>query len=211
MVTTGLFRRLRAKWRHPQAYRVGFISAGLSSESSFAQAGSYWSEHLANCRREQEALANSFSQAEQASLFVLGAGRLYDFADKSLAEAFSKISFFDADPHCLPYWQKFASKYRQNCSCSYVTGDVSQVLFYWYRGLLEELSTLLKGQLPNLEDKWPLVLEAIEQIPQRDVIDDALDASSFLERESPEAIISLNLISQIPIVWREIVFQALSK
>ena len=211
MITPRLFRRLRAKWHHPQAYSVGFISAGLGEESRFAKAGSCWSDHLTNCYLEQDALAYSFSEIDQASLSVLGAGRLYDLSQDSLAKAFSKISFFDADPLCLPYWRKFANKYQQNCSCSYFVGDFSQVILYWYRGLLEEFSTLLKGQLPNLEDKWPLVLEAIEQIPQRDAIEAALDASSFLEKDSADAVISLNLISQIPIIWQKIVFRALAK
>jgi hypothetical protein len=125
--------------------------------------------------RSREAQRRWVGESSGGRLAVLGAGRLLDF-EHALAKRFEHLRFVDADPLCQPFWK------RQHPRHEPVIADVSGCLAGWTESLPPSAS-------------WQETLSAISR--QRALVPDA----PWLQ--DCHSILSLNLLSQIPIVWQE--------
>jgi len=106
---------------------------------------------------------------------VLGAGRLLDF-EHSLEQRFDHLRFVDADPLCAPFWKRKHPRHEP------VIADVSGCLAAWTTALPRAAS-------------WAETLAAIGSQRAPTVVAPWL--------RDCDAILSLNLLSQIPIAWQE--------
>jgi hypothetical protein len=125
--------------------------------------------------RSREAQRRWVGESSGGRLAVLGAGRLLDF-EHALAKRFEHLRFVDADPLCQPFWK------RQHPWHEPVIADVSGCLSIWASVLPRKAS-------------WAETLAVIAQ--QRAPVPTA----AWLR--DCDAILSLNLLSQIPIAWQE--------
>ena len=119
--------------------------------------------------------AQSRWSASGGRLAVLGAGRLLDF-EHSLAQRFDHLRFVDADPLCEPFWKRKHPRHES------VIADVSGCLRDWTAALPQAAS-------------WQETLSAIGCHRAPVVVAPWLRDCS--------AILSVNLLSQIPIAWQE--------
>ena len=131
--------------------------------------------------RSREAQARWPAGGER--LAVLGAGRLLDF-EHSLAKRFEHLRFVDADPLCAPFWKRKHPRHEP------VIADVSGCLGNWTAALPQAAS-------------WSETLAAIGSQRAPTVVAPWLRDCG--------AIVSLNLLSQIPIAWQERVETHLQK
>ncbi len=169
--------------RHPR--QKDFISQGLGIEARQQKTDGTWQPHLERCRSLQ---TRGFSHGIGEDLVVLGAGRLYDFAAESAAAIFSRIEFVDYDPGCVYAWKNF-QKSRPHISCKYSLRDITSVLEAW--------TVRLAGAR---------TLSEIEQVLC------SLEASAVwngVSEAAPRTVLSLNLLSQIPLYWRDRVHEIL--
>lgn len=140
----------------------------------------WWAPHL-SCSRSfiREKLPR-----EGQTVAVLGAGRLLDIDLEELLDRYQEIHLFDADPGCRRIWKKrYPARYDKTVFGH--TVDITECLTDWtdiIRGASskEDLQNRLQGlQAPS--PKW--------------------GGSGF------DGCISLNILSQIPLYWRDRVMQ----
>ncbi len=107
-------------------------------------------------------------------LTVLGAGRLLDFNKTVLLPRFRNFRLVDADPLCRAVWKNLPKPVDP------VHVDISGCLDAWIR------------QLRKVRKPWPVMLDAIRAVraPQ------AYSAKG-------DALLSLNILSQLQIVWQD--------
>jgi hypothetical protein len=107
-------------------------------------------------------------------LTVLGAGRLFDFNRQALLPRFRKLRLVDADPLCQAFWKGLPVPIEMLCL------DISNCLADW----INELRT---AKLP-----WEETLSFIRQRRPRPAYGAPVDA-----------LLSLNVLSQLQIVWQD--------
>lgn len=158
---------------------------GLGIEARAEKYQRWWSKHLALSREFQQRSFELLSQ-HQLSLAVLGAGRLLDLNREVLPQHFQRVVLYDADRGCLARWRELENGYRGALKLDFVISDLSASLDLWtaqLRGFLEthcaEDAHALCGFLDQLEPR------------------PALDVRDFA------AVLSTNLLSQIPLYWRD--------
>ncbi len=180
-----LFKALQAYsdyWRYP-AVR-DYVRMGYGIEARFRRCRTYWKRHLELSREFQRQALNSLCSFD--SVAVLGAGRLLDVAIDEIFGRFQRIDLFDADPSALRSWQalqkRFGAKRAINFSCCDLSGSIqswsNKLRFFLKHSKSREVSDLVSF----LNE---LVLEKPREI------------------NSYQCILSLNLLSQIPIYWRD--------
>lgn len=116
--------------------------------------------------------------AGSESLLVLGAGRLFDYPVEHIP---SSITLVDADPAALRISKKKLGG-KAECICTELTGTLSD----WQRSLAKCIKS---NPTPDILSKFLRDLE-LNQCP-------ALPRA--------DTVISLNLLGQIPVYWREFV------
>ena len=160
--------------------RWDFIRMGKGIEARYARCSSYWEPHL-ECTRE-------FIEAHVqpgGRVAILGAGRLLDVDLKKLLSQFSEIHLFDADPSAIRTWRKMSGvAFREKVVPRIL--DVTGSLESWSAGLP---SAIRRGELEGYLDSL---------VPQR----------GAWESERFDGVISLNLVGQIPLYWRDRVLAA---
>lgn len=107
-------------------------------------------------------------------LTVLGAGRLLDFNRSALLPGFANLRLVDADPLCERFWRDLKKPLDA------VRVDMTGCLEAWFAGL------------SGLRLAWPDTLEFVR----------SLRAGPAYGTKS-DAILSLNVLSQLPVVWQE--------
>ena len=118
--------------------------------------------------------AQELWDAEGDSLTVLGAGRLFDFNRQTLLPRFRKLRLVDAGPLCQTAWKDLPGPVEAICV------DISNCLAEW----ITELRTV---KLP-----WEETLDVVRKRQARQ----AYGASG-------DALLSLNVLSQLQIVWQD--------
>lgn len=179
----GLIKRCRSIVSHPQ-YR-DFADMGLGIEARYRRCAEYWARHLALSRDFQ---AKHLSRARDGgSVVVLGAGRLLDVNQEALLEHFSAIDFYDADPTLAGAWQSFKGKLNPYQSFAGHISDITCAMQPWTEMLSDFLESGQQGGERGL-------VSLLEQLPL---------GTGALNQVRSDAIVSANLLSQIPIYWRE--------
>ncbi|MEZ5403016.1 MAG: hypothetical protein R2729_25280 [Bryobacteraceae bacterium] len=156
-----------------------FLSMGAGIESRRRNLARYWRPHFAESRRvEAEWIA---SLAAGGSLIVAGAGRLNDL-DEAAARRFERIHLLDADARNCPAWKRFRRRMGPGTEVDWTIADVAGCIHAWVRSL--DLGT------------WDSALGSIRRAA-------AIPADP--PRIHADAVLSLSLLSQIPIVWQDAV------
>jgi hypothetical protein len=173
MVEVTLFRYLAARLRHRDPAVVRYLNMGLGIERRARLLALFWADHLARTRAAQ---ARWVERANGEWLTVLGAGRLLDFNQPAVLPRFSKLRLVDADPLCAKSWKK-VKKVSDTFS-----GDISCCLNQWI------------AQVGQGQGTWPETMRAIRGFgnPPRAAY-----------RASGDALLSLNVLSQLSIVWQD--------
>lgn len=171
-------------WLNPDR----FERVGRGIERRAGALHQHWEPHFARSRRAQAEWAAGLPPGD--ALLVMGAGRLHDFDHEAFAGRFRRILLLDADPTCLPRWERLRENLRGRCEVEFVTRDVSGCLDAWE----EDFSHALKRD-------WEHTLNLLRQTP----------APPAATLEPADAIISLNLLSQIPIMWQDAAEEILHK
>jgi hypothetical protein len=153
-----------------------FIDMGLGIESRYNACQSWWQPHV-NSTRALQVAALALCKKSFPQTTLLGAGRLFDAAPEIFDQSCS-VAFYDADPLCIAHWRKKC--YEEKVTGHYYHSDLTGAMKQW----TEELS-----QSQNL-----LPYEVVTLL-------------QGLRGHPPEiqgdVIISINLLSQIPLYWRE--------
>ncbi len=180
--------------RHPSLR--DFLDEGLGIAARAERAAAYWRPHL-QCCHEFEGDACNILAPKPSTFTILGAGRLLDVPPDVFLRPNTTVNLVDADPALEPYWLRFKGLARlrgaavQPFFCE-ITGRISD----WTIGLEQwirshraasdaDLATFLSS-LPSLPKTAPVLPAA-------------------------EVVVSLNILSQIPIYWRERALKLLKK
>lgn len=176
--------------RYPH-YR-DFLSLGVGIEARKTRCDKFWREHLERSMAFQSRCLQGAALKERAA--VLGSGRLYDIDSVLLCEKFRQLSLYDADPGARLAANRLAKTVRGKNSVEFVLGDVSGTIQTWTNRLKEFLSAHTKG------DTTALGKFLVE-----------LNACPGLALKGNSAVFSINLLSQIPLFWRDRVHQMVKK
>jgi hypothetical protein len=149
---------------------------GFGISARHRRAESYWRPHLALTK----AFVNESLDGLPAgsSVAILGAGRLLDLDVARLRGYRGKITLYDADPSVLPAWRR----QLRDTGVELVIGDVTAVMDRWsaeiraVRGSEATLAGIISGLSAACEDSPVKVADHV---------------------------ISLNLLGQLPIYWRD--------
>jgi hypothetical protein len=157
-----------------------FIHMGKGIEARYARCSSYWEPHL-ECTRQ------FISEHVQPGgrLAILGAGRLLDVDLRKLIPQFCEIHLFDADRSVVRAWRKTSGIAFRDTVVPRI-GDITGSLNAWSSGLSSavrrrELAEYLRSLVPS-RGAW--------------------------EVERFDGVVSLNLVGQIPLYWRDRVLAA---
>lgn len=151
-----------------------FEHMGVGIERRFGRCASWWAPHLAYTR---DFVARHTERA--SSVAVLGAGRLLDLDLRQLLSVCDTVHLFDADPGCVPTWKKQAGEVFSKRVIPHIQ-DITQSLDAWTRGLSKS------RRANDLAQYLYSLTPASVALPAR-----------------YDGIISLNLLGQIPLYWRD--------
>ncbi len=155
---------------------------GLGIEARYLRCKEYWKRHLDLSKEFQIRCLEGISGD---SIAVFGAGRLLDLPAEKLAGMFREIHFFDADPTLAGTWEDFRRRLRQNQALHSHLIDVTGVLEHW----TAEMNQIVRGkQQGSLRDCIAFLTSAMAKAPEVPQMD---------------CSISLNILSQLGIYWRE--------
>ncbi len=147
---------------------------GLGIETRSEKLCAYWSPHQERTKAVQRRW-----EASGGLLTVLGAGRLLDFDASVMLERFDRFRLVDADPLCRSAWDSRITKPFES-----VFTDVSGCIDDWVAGL--------PFRIPR-GASWGETLDIIRGY------DDPPPAYDSLS----DAVLSLNLLSQLPVGWQD--------
>ena len=167
------FRYLAARLRHRDPAAGRFLRQGLGIEKRARRLRKFWEPHL---ERSKAAQRRWIAEVAGVDLAVLGAGRLFDFAADTLPTRFERALLIDADPSCADHWGGLA------CQVEPRIGDLTGCAERWQR------------ELDGLHGGWAETLEQIRQTPKPG--DRAMPLAA-------DAVLSLNVLSQLPIGWQD--------
>jgi hypothetical protein len=153
---------------------------GKGIEARYARCSSYWEPHLSCTRRF---IAEHVQPGGR--LAILGAGRLLDVDLKNLIPQFSEVHLFDADRSVVRVWREASGRVFRDTVVPRI-GDVTGSLQGWSAGLSS----------------------AIRQDNLCEYLDALSPAHGAWEFERFDGVISLNLVGQIPLYWRDRVLAA---
>ena len=157
-----------------------FVDMGLGIAARQKKARRAWAAHLELSRALQaEALVADPALQE---IVILGAGRLYDVPLERFATQAKKISLYDADPSAVARWREVSGRWPGVKITGYEQ-ELTGVLHEWTR-LLSAVA--LRGELNA-------VVAQLENLP----------APTCAIRHPGSLVVSLNLLSQIPLYWRD--------
>lgn len=180
-----LFRYLAARLRYrghgPAAGR--FLRSGLSLAARSRELADAWAPHYDHCRAAQRRW-----DATGIDLAILGAGRLADLDASSLAPRFRRALLIDADPASQSHWRRSGFTEIEPR-----IGDLTGVIASW--------AARLETSPPRAT--WDATLDRI-----RAIVDPAADSPMPF---AADAVLSLNVLSQLPIAWQDMVERYLQR
>lgn len=218
-----VFRYLYHKITAKEAAALGFVDAGFGIEQRARRFSRSWQPHLHRCKELQARwiqrigtskaggiVSRGQSTRLEGRLSIVGAGRLFDLNREAVCRVFDEIVLFDGDPSAIRYWRAFERRVGAQVRVVQRIGDVTRVLRPWATRLRDEIAQSV-AEFETQEQRWNRVVELVRLIPLRTGRE--LPNSLFVENggQVPRAILSLNILSQLPICWQEIVDRELQK
>lgn len=147
---------------------------GRGIQARHERCRAWWEPHI-RCTRE----FIERSVPPSSSVAVLGAGRLLDLDLDLLSEQCTEVHLFDADPTCVAEWKRHAGR-RYNKSVIPHTVDLTDTLEAWSREIRVVSHADYERALGQLVAPLPTWAE-----------------TNF------DGVLSLNLLGQIPLYWRD--------
>ena len=172
---------------HPE-YR-DFLDMGMGIKARYARCKRDWNPHLERSKSFQARLLSQPHYAE--SLIILGSGRLLDFDTKLIAKTSKHITCVDADPSAK---QVALKKLSAVCQVDYLSLDITGSLQRWSRELQNYIFRLGR------------------ECPKHEVakfLTDIRCSLPIISLPDNSTLLSLNLLGQIPLYWRDRVFALL--
>ena len=192
-----LARYVAAAWRFPQGHSLGFLRMGLGIEHRAVRHRDAWRSHIEASQGAERRWLSDIRGKKLGSVAVIGAGRLYDCALHDLCRCFSAIHLIDADPACLPAWRKARTAYPDTAFHFHLV-EITGRLTDWSK----RFSAAAKKR------NWTASLKELEEIGAESAeFTSPLDR--FLAEHQPDAVLSLNLMSQLPVMWQDLVERVL--
>lgn len=144
----------------------------------------YWSKHL----ELSKAFILHAISARLKSVLILGAGRLYDVPLSDLLRRNTQITLVDCDPSLPRLWSAKAK----------IWGAEERIV-----GCICELTGVIEA--------WQAEIQALQSVEDMERALPTLkipSPRSLCERVggNPDVVVSLNLLSQIPVYWRDRVY-----
>jgi len=164
-----------------------FARGGHNIARRYAALEPYWRPHLEASRAVQREWDVSGNR-----LLVLGPGRLLDFSGE-LAERFREVMLLDADPTAAPKWRELAARLKGRVTVDYDLRELTLKYDPWQMYFAEKLNSAPP------HSRWQTALETLGRMI--DVPTPHLPAA--------DAVLSLNVLSQLPIGWQELVEELL--
>jgi len=169
-----LLHYLIARLRYWNPAAVRYLNIGFGIESRANRLAPFWAEHMQRTRSAQARWA--VTTDFRANGDGVGRGRLLDFNRTVLLPRFSNLQLVDADPLCRHVWKKLPKPVDPVCV------DISGCLDEWI------------ASLKRVHQPWAETLEVIRE--KSAPADAAFCVNS-------DALLSLNILSQLQIVWQE--------
>lgn len=189
------FRRLKQFYYerlYPEAGRLGLIAQGLGIEARNQRYRGAWSSHLDHVRRLEEKF--SALLLDGCKLMVLGAGRLNDFFPEVFLNKVASIRLIDGDPLCKASWTKFRQQYSNKLDITWRVEECSSSLL--------RLGEALGETFADSSLSFESALEKVRTLPAEIV---GKVEPTWSKEQEFDAVVSLNLLSQIPLPWQDIV------
>jgi hypothetical protein len=152
-----------------------FTRMGRAIEQRYERCAGWWRRHLE--------LTSSFiaTRAPQAaSVAVLGAGRLLDIDVGGLLSRCCTVHLFDADPSAVSRWRRVCGREYGKRVIGH-TVDLTDTMQVWTKGLAA----------------------AIRTDSLREFLDSCVAPVPAWAHEKFDGYISLNILGQIPLYWRD--------
>lgn len=191
-MSTGLLSYLYLLLRYPRAR--DFLRMGVGIESRQLRCAEAWRRHL-HFSKQFQAEAFNKDQGRDLTLSILGAGRLLDVNLRGALEKYARIALYDADPGVLSTWKRQVGALGAKGRVDFHLTDLTGSLDIW--------TASLKLFLKSAQIRGPAALAEF--------------LSSYRTGRSPiaelhcDTLVSLNLLSQIPIYWRDRVHEMVKK
>jgi hypothetical protein len=150
-----------------------YLRGGFAIEKRARRLRRFWEPHL---ERSKAAQRRWVEGVHGIDLAVLGAGRLFDFAREEMEGRFRRFLLIDADPSCAAHWSGMRVEVEPRIA------DLTGCADRWRR----EMEAYRGG--------WPETLDYVRQIVK------PTDAPVAF---AADAVLSLNLLSQLPIGWQD--------
>ncbi|MEZ5351585.1 MAG: hypothetical protein R2762_03045 [Bryobacteraceae bacterium] len=158
-----------------------FLSMGRGIERRRRELSRYWRPHFEHSKAAQAEWIDTLPLPAGARLLVAGAGRLNDFNDQA-ARRFASIELLDADRRNAAAWKRLRARLSPDVGVEWTVADVAGCLHAWV------------ASLPSAP--WSETLDAVRAAA-------AIPAHPPARRA--DAVLSLSLLSQIPIAWQDAV------
>ena len=168
---------------------------GRGIERSYRLSKPYWEKHFEETRSSIKEWLKTCSQTgELDSLLILGSGQLLDLDISSLSNNFQNITLYDGDQSAQYQADKKIQHLGLEDKVFFHTSEISGVIQNWISHLNSTSRNLdWAGALHQIS-----LVVADSEIPNLN----GLPLSQFVELQA-SAIISLNILSQIPLLWQE--------
>jgi len=170
---------------------------GFGIEQRSARHRDAWRGHIEASQSAERRWLSDIRGQKLGSVAVLGAGRLIDCALHDLCRCFSAVHLVDADPACLAAWRKAKNGYPETAF---------EFHFIEITGRLTEWSKRLQAAARG--GNWNAALKELEEIGAESS-EFVSPLERFFAEKKPDAILSLNLMSQLPVMWQDLVERVL--
>ncbi|MFN4896352.1 MAG: hypothetical protein ACK5GN_10925 [Pseudomonadota bacterium] len=155
--------------------RGDFARMGQAIKQRHERCAAWWQKHL-----EYTATFIGTHVPSADSVAVLGAGRLLDIDLEGLISRCRRVHLFDADPTAEKYWRSVSGRAYGKQVIGHIT-DITESIDSWTKGLP---AALRRGELINYLNR------CVAPQPR-------------WAREQFDGYISLNILGQIPLYWRD--------
>lgn len=186
------FKYAIASIRHPGLR--DFADMGLGIEARHARCKRFWAPHLECCTQFQQNCIDKNLNLSR-SIAILGSGALLDVDWEYLTSKFERIDCYDANPLAYKSWSKL-SKRSKRVPGEFILGDLSGAMERWSQSLHAALAKEGSGEIKDHQ-----IADILGQL--------TLPEPTLGKRY--DVVLSLNIMSQIPLYWRDRVSSTLLK
>lgn len=195
-----------AQLLHPTTSRLGFPRMGLGIERRSVQLEEFWKLHLTQSRSRIAAWISESRKlgATEVEVIVLGAGRLLDFDIHHALQHCVRITLVDADPTTIHAWRPLLRRNKKSIRA--VTCELTGSLSEW-RNQLQALERQSFAEFLAALERWPSPRSTQDIATQ--LVGSEPDAAGAQRPKPTRLVLSLNILSQLPVMWQDIVFDEL--